>query len=104
MNCGSGGATHKSLFKTHTRPWICVDASVQAQVLNLMRRVKRDYSLAMLFFSHDLSVVKNTSDRVAVMYLGNLAEMAPTDAHYSPPRHPYTRILLDAIPEPTARK
>src|SRR5690606_30702208 len=61
---------------------------------------KAQYGLSMLFIAHDLAVVKNVSDRVAVMYLGKLCEVGPVDAVHARPAHPYTRALLDAIPEP----
>jgi peptide/nickel transport system ATP-binding protein len=81
-------------------PVSSLDVSVQAQIINLLRDLKTEYGLSMLFISHDLAVVKNICDRVAVMYLGHLCEVASTEKLYQHPAHPYTRALLSAIPHP----
>ena len=81
-------------------PVSALDVSVQAQVLNLLEDMKQRYGLTLLFISHDLSVVKNVSDRIIVMYLGKACEIGNADELYENPRHPYTRALLASIPEP----
>ena len=81
-------------------PVSALDVSVQAQILNLLRDMKERYRLTMVFIAHDLAVVKNVSDCVAVMYLGKLCEIGPPDALYATPAHPYTAALLASIPEP----
>ena len=77
-----------------------LDVSIRAQILNLLEELKARYRLTLLFIAHDLAVVKAVSDRVAVMYLGRLCEVGPTEALYRAPAHPYTALLLEAIPVP----
>ncbi|MEX0740447.1 MAG: oligopeptide/dipeptide ABC transporter ATP-binding protein [Pseudohongiella sp.] len=86
-------------------PVSALDVSVQAQILNLLEDMKARYHLTMVFVAHNLAVVKNISDRVAVMYLGKLCEIGNTEAIYAQPAHPYTRALLASIPDtdPLAR-
>jgi peptide/nickel transport system ATP-binding protein len=72
---------------------------VQAQVLNIMKRLQRQHGLTYLFISHNLAVVRHVADAVGVMYLGRLVEVAPKRELFATPRHPYTRMLLDAIPD-----
>jgi len=81
-------------------PVSALDVSVQAQVLNIIEDMKARYGLTILFISHDLSVVKNVSDRIIVMYLGKVCEIGSAEEIYARPRHPYTRALLASIPEP----
>ena len=81
-----------------------LDVSVRAQVLNLMRKMQQKKNLTYLFISHDLSVVRHISDRIAVMYLGSVAEVAEKAQLYSNPMHPYTKALLSAIPLPDVKK
>ena len=81
-------------------PVSALDVSVQAQILNLLEEMKKRYGLTLVFIAHDLAVVKNVSDRVVVMYLGKVCEVAPPDTLYAHPAHPYTAALLAAIPIP----
>lgn len=80
-------------------PVSALDVSVQAQILNLLEDMKQRYQLTMVFVAHNLAVVKNVSDRVAVMYLGKLCEIGNAEAIYARPAHPYTRALLASIPD-----
>ena len=79
-------------------PVASLDVSIQAQIINLFLQLRRDLNLTMLFISHDLSVVRHVSDRVAIMYLGRIVETGPTEKIFTAPRHPYTRALLDSAP------
>jgi peptide/nickel transport system ATP-binding protein len=86
-------------------PVSALDVSVRAQILNLLEEMKRRYGLTLLFIAHDLAVVKAVSDRIAVMYLGKLCEVSATEQLFARPAHPYTALLLEAIPvpDPTVR-
>jgi oligopeptide/dipeptide ABC transporter ATP-binding protein len=81
-----------------------LDVLIQAQVLNLFERLRAELGLSYLFIAHDLALVKQVSDQVAVMYLGKLCEVGPGEAVYREPLHPYTRALLDSVPGPAARR
>ena len=86
-------------FLVCDEPTSALDVSVQAQVLNIMKELQRSRSLTYLFISHNLAVVRHVADRVGVMYLGRLVEVADKQRLFSAPSHPYTRMLLDAIPD-----
>ena len=81
-------------------PVSALDVSIQAQIVNLLQDLKRDFGMSILFVSHNLAVVRKLCERVLVLYLGKPMELAPTEMLYSDPRHPYTRGLLAAVPIP----
>ena len=85
-------------------PTIALDVSVQAQILNLLQDLKETLKPTFLFIVHDLSVIEHVSDRVGMMYVGHLVELAPTEEIYLNPRHPYTEALLSSVPVPDPEK
>lgn len=80
-------------------PVSALDVSIQAQIINLLKQLKEDFNLTFLFISHDLSVIKYISDRIAIMYLGEIVEIGKTDEIFTDPKHPYTKALLSSVPE-----
>lgn len=82
-------------------PVSALDVSIQAQIINLLKQLKEDFNLTFLFISHDLSVIKYLSDRIAIMYLGEIVEIGKTEEIFNYPKHPYTKALLSSVPELT---
>lgn len=80
-------------------PVSALDVSIQAQIINLLKQLKEDFNLTFLFISHDLSVIKYLSDRIAIMYLGEVVEIGRTEEIFKNPKHPYTKALLSSVPE-----
>ncbi len=95
--CITRALASKPEFLVSDEPTSALDVSVQAQILNLMRDLQDEFALTYLFISHDLAVVRHMASRIRVMYLGRLVEVADAKALFATPRHPYTRMLLDAV-------
>ncbi len=91
-------------FIAADEPVSALDVSIQAQIVNLLLKLKEQLNLTMLFISHDISIIKYISDRIAVMYLGEIVEIAPKDEFFANHRHPYTQILLNSVPLITSSK
>jgi oligopeptide transport system ATP-binding protein len=81
-------------------PVSALDVSIQAQIVNLLQELQREFDLSMIFISHDLSIVRHICHRILVLYLGNLMELADRDSIYANPKHPYTKALISAVPIP----
>ncbi len=89
----------KPEFILADEPVSALDVSIQAQIINLLQQLKKEYQLTFLFISHDLSIIKYLSDRVAIMYLGEIVELGKTDEIFNKPQHPYTKALLSSVPQ-----
>ena len=90
-------------FLIADEPISALDVSIQAQIINLLNELRKDFGITIMFIAHDLSVIKYLSDRVGVMYFGNMVELAPADELFKNPLHPYTKSLLSAVPLPDPR-